>query len=105
MNARGGSGPDRVGELLAGLLQKWGLDRELARQEAVGRWGEVVGARIASVTRARSVAGGILFVEVRSSAWLNELNLMRRELISRLNAGTQEGRVDRIIFTLSEDAQ
>lgn len=99
-----GGGPDRVGELLGGLLRKWGVDREVARQGALERWEEVVGERIAGVTRPRSVSSGTLFVEVRSSAWMNELNLMRHELLRRLNAGQAEGRVERIVFVLAEDA-
>lgn len=94
--------PDRVGDLLGELLQKWGVGREVARQGALERWPRVVGERIAGVTRARSVSAGILFVEVRSSAWMNELNLMRHELLRRLNAGEGEGRVERIVFVLAE---
>jgi len=94
--------PDRVGDLLGGLLRKWGVDREVARQGAMERWPDVVGERIAGVTRARAVSSGTLFVEVRSSAWMNELNLMRHELLRRLNAGEKEGRIERIVFVLAE---
>jgi predicted nucleic acid-binding Zn ribbon protein len=94
--------PDRVGDLLGGLLRKWGVDREVARQGAMERWPDVVGERIARVTRARAVSSGTLFVEVRSSAWMNELNLMRHELLRRLNAGEKEGRIERIVFVLAE---
>lgn len=102
MTGPGDGRPDRVGDLLGGLLRKWGVDREVARQGAKDRWAGVVGERIAGVTRARSVASGTLFVEVRSSAWMNELNLMRHELLRRLNAGEAEGRVERIVFVLAE---
>lgn len=102
MTGSGDGRPDRVGDLLGGLLRKWGVDREVARQGALERWPGLVGERIADVTRARSVASGILFVEVRSSAWMNELNLMRHELLRRLNAGQEEGRVERIVFVLAE---
>ncbi len=104
MSGPKGEGPDRVGDLLGGLLRKWGVDREVARQGALERWPQVVGDRISAVTTPRSVASGILFVEVRSSAWMNELNLMRHDLLRRLNAGEEEGRVERIVFVLAEDS-
>ena len=102
MNEPKNGRPDRVGDLLGGLLRKWGVDREVARQGAMERWPSVVGERIAGVTRARAVSSGTLFVEVRSSAWMNELNLMRHELLRRLNAGEKEGRIERIVFVLAE---
>jgi predicted nucleic acid-binding Zn ribbon protein len=108
---RGSGGDDRddgaarVGDILGGLLRKLGLDEELAGQEAVARWDEVVGERIADVTRARGVSRGTLFVEVRSSAWLSELNLMRRDIMSRLNVGRSQGRIEKIVFVLGEERE
>jgi predicted nucleic acid-binding Zn ribbon protein len=94
----------KVDEVLGGLLRSLGIHEEVARQGVLDRWADVVGERIAEVTRARSVSRGILFVEVRSSAWITELNLMRHELMTRLNAGAGDGRVERIVFTQAEDA-
>jgi predicted nucleic acid-binding Zn ribbon protein len=101
---KGSHEPERVGDVLPGLLERLGIAGELAAQESLLRWAAVVGERIAGVTRPRSVSAGVLFVEVRSSAWLSELNLMRHEILRRLNAGRGEGRVERLVFTLSEGA-
>ena len=92
----------RVGDLLPGLFERLGIASELAAQESLVRWGAVVGERIAGVTRPSAVSSGVLFVEVASSAWLSELNLMRHEILRRLNAGRSEGRVERLVFTLSD---
>jgi predicted nucleic acid-binding Zn ribbon protein len=96
-------GMGKVDEVLGGLLRKLGIEEELARQGAVERWAAVVGEGIAEVTRARAQAGGVLFVAVRSSAWLNELSFMRAELLRRMNAGAGDGRIERIVFQLAED--
>jgi predicted nucleic acid-binding Zn ribbon protein len=96
-------GPDRIGELLGGLFRKWGLQGELERQSALEQWDEIVGEGIARVTRPQGVARGVLYVEVRSSAWITELNLMRHDLLARLNAGRSEGRIERIVFRLAEE--
>jgi predicted nucleic acid-binding Zn ribbon protein len=91
----------RVSDVLEGVISQLGLTEELKRQDALFRWEGLVGERIARVTRASSISRGVLFVRVGSSAWLNELNLMRHELLARLNAGRTEGRIERIVFTLS----
>lgn len=96
----GDEGAVRVGEVLADLLKRLGLDREIAGQEALARWPGVVGERIAAVTRPRGIARGTMFVEVRSSAWISELNLMRRDILARLNAGRDAGRIDKLVFIL-----
>ncbi len=96
-------GPTPLADALGAFLRKKGLDRELKGQELLGRWNEVVGERIAGVAQPSGVARGVLYVEVRSSAWMSELNLMKSELLRRLNAGAGEGRVERIVFRLAED--
>ena len=94
--------PRRIGDILQGVLKDLGIDEEVARQEVVERWASVVGEKIASVAKAVAVSGDVLFVQVASSAWMNELNLMRHDILKRLNAGAGKGRIERIVFTLSE---
>lgn len=95
-------GVERVADILKEVLARGGLSEQLERQGAVDAWAGVVGEGIAAVTRARAVSGDTLIVEVRSSAWLMELNLMRHEILERLNDGRREGRIGRIAFTLAE---
>jgi predicted nucleic acid-binding Zn ribbon protein len=97
-----GAGPGKLGPVLQALFRDLGIEEQVQRQEALHRWESRVGERIAAVTRAREMSGATLFVEVRSSAWLNELNFMRAELLSRLNAGAEGSRVERIVFVLAE---
>lgn len=103
-SAQSGSsdGPARVGDLLGELLSRLGIDEEIERQEVLVRWPEVVGERIASFARAAAVSRGVLFVKVDSSAWMNELNFMRHDILRRLNGDRDSGRIERIVFTLSE---
>jgi len=96
-------GPERVGELLGAFLAKRGLREAVSRAEVVDEWEDRVGEAIARVTRARSARGATLLVEVRSSAWLMELNLMKEEILRRLNEGRQEALMDNIVFVLAED--
>jgi predicted nucleic acid-binding Zn ribbon protein len=93
----------RVGEILKSVLESEGLRHQIERQSVLEEWPSVVGTGIGEATRPRAVSDGTLFVEVRSSAWLMELNLMRHEILARLNAGREAGGgIDRIVFVLAE---
>ena len=94
--------PKRVRDLLSAFLEEEGVGPELARQSAVDEWAERVGPKIAEVTRARSVADATLVVEVRSSAWLMELNMMKSEILRRVNEG-REVPVEKLVFVMSPD--
>jgi len=94
---------ERVGDVLAEVLEKKGLLKQVERAGLVEEWPDRVGEKISSVTRAVSVDGRRMVVEVQSSGWLMELNLMKREILARLNEGRSDAPIERIIFVLSEN--
>ncbi len=97
------AGPTRVGDLLGNLLDQRGLGTQIRRLGALDVWSDAVGEKIAEVTGAKTVVASTLFVEVRSSAWLMELSLMKEPLLERVNAALGgEGTIDRIVLTLME---
>ena len=97
-----GKGPQRVGDVLGGFLQKKGLREPVLRVEAVEEWDVRVGEAIARVTRAQGVRDTALIVEVKSSAWLMELNLMKEDILIRVNEGRTEALIEKIVFVLAE---
>ena len=92
--------PMRVAEALAGYLRKSGLGDRLDEVSAVDEWPEKVGDRIAAVTEPLHVANGVLFVGVRSSAWLMELRMMEADVRRRLNEDRTKGRIEKIRFVM-----
>lgn len=102
---REAGGPQRVGEVMEDVLEKSGLRTQLARIGVLEEWDGIVGPRIAVVTRPRSVTGSALVVEVRSSAWLMELSLMKHAILERLNESRGDDRIEKIIFVLGEDVE
>ena len=94
--------PERVQDLLGDFLERSGVAEDLARQSALEEWAEAVGPRIAGVTRARSVADATLVVEVRSSPWLMELNMMKGEILERLNRERMVP-VEKLVFVMSPE--
>lgn len=99
------SGPREVRELVGGLLEKWGLADQLARAAVFQEWDERMGEKIAERARPVGFDEGTLFVEVASASWLMELQMMKRDLISRVNAGRKRGRVENIVFVQGGGSQ
>jgi predicted nucleic acid-binding Zn ribbon protein len=96
-------GPTPLGEALGKFLEESGLVERIEEASIVPEWEERVGEAIARVTRPARVSHGTLFVAVRSSAWMMELNMMRGEILRRLNAGRQRGKIQQIRFFMGEE--
>lgn len=82
--------PNDCAESLAAALRRFldqkGLARRVGQATALEAWPRVVGPAVAAAARPLSVtADGTLIVAVRSSAWMNELSLMERDLLEALN--------------------
>lgn len=83
-----GAAPASIGELL--------LDTAAFAAERSGRaipreeWRRIVGPRIAARTRVGKLFKGVLTVHVASSAWSNELSLLKSDLLARLQRAGRE---------------
>ena len=97
-----GKGPERIGIVVERFLDDAGMTEQVRRQGVIEAWPELVGDAIAAVTHARALSVGTLFVEVRSSPWLMELEMMKGDILRRLNAGRDDGQIERIVFVLGE---
>ncbi len=97
-----GDGPEKIGKVLEGYLQSSGLQRPVGEQEILLDWERLVGEGIAKVTRAKSIRDGVLVVEVKSSAWMMELNLMKRQIMAKVNAIHADTRIEKLVFVLAE---
>ena len=97
-------GPTRVDAVLAAVLEKHGVKRQVERIGVLDLWPEIVGEQLARVTRVKGLDENALFVEVRSSAWLMELSMMKGAFLKRVNARLGETPIERIVFVLAETA-
>lgn len=94
--------PSQVGEALQKYLAKSGLGEHIEAASVVPEWPTLVGPAIAAVTTPLRVSEKTLVVAVRSSAWMNELKMMEKEIVARLNAGKGRKVVEKIRFVMSE---
>ncbi|HEU0012451.1 MAG TPA: DUF721 domain-containing protein [Longimicrobium sp.] len=93
--------PQPVGDLVARFLDRSGLAPKVEAAAVIPEWEARVGPQIAAVTEPMRVSEGTLFVAVRTSAWMMELNMMKAELMRHLNAGKKDGRIQQIVFVMA----
>jgi predicted nucleic acid-binding Zn ribbon protein len=78
--------PEPLADALRRFLERQGLAKRVSQATAIEAWPGVVGPAVAAATRPLAVTSdGTLLVAVRSSAWMNELSLMERDLLDALN--------------------
>lgn len=90
--------PSPIRGLVGAILKKLGVAEQVERAAVFSEWEDRVGEKIAERARPVRLNGGTLFVEVESSSWMMELQMMKRELMKRLNAGRESGRIEKLVF-------
>lgn len=75
----------RATDLVAKLLGRHGVARELREHRLLSRWPEIVGERVAARAWPDGLSKGVLWVRVANAAWLHELSFLRDQIIVRAN--------------------
>ena len=93
--------PEPISAAISQFLDQHGLRDRVDQASVVPEWPRLVGAQIAAVTEPLSVtADGVLFVAVRTHAWMSELSLLEPELLALLNGRTDRPHVKKIRWRL-----
>jgi predicted nucleic acid-binding Zn ribbon protein len=79
-----GRDPRGLGDIVAGLTASRGWDSPIARAELVASWEEVVGADTAAHSTPVAIEDGVLTVRCDSTAWAQQLRLMRASILDRV---------------------
>ena len=98
----GSKKPVALGSIVDKILEDHGVLDQVRRMSVLDEWSAIVGDAVARVTRARSVEDGVLIVEVRSSPWLMELNMMKGDFVRRVNDYMPDTPIERIVFVQAE---
>ena len=94
--------PEPLGNALKRFLENPGLAKRVGQATALEAWPSVVGPAVAAAAKPISVTSdGTLLVAVRSSAWMNELSLMERDLLEALNRANPSAPLSRIRWTIA----
>ena len=69
------------------------LNSQLIRCELWRDWDEIAGVELSKKIRPSRWHGDTLIIKTRSSAWLNELNFMKDELLNRIKRAVPKIRI------------
>ncbi|MBD3234320.1 MAG: DUF721 domain-containing protein [candidate division Zixibacteria bacterium] len=97
-NKKPGKGFFKLGEILSEQLKRTGLTRKLNEQQAVIKWEEIAGEKLARHTRAVKVHERRLLVIVDSPILRNELTFLKPDLLEKLRSEVPDSGVEDIIF-------
>lgn len=93
-----------LAQLLGNAMRSTGLGKRLQEYRAVEAWSEVVGELVAEHSKATGIREGTLFVDVTSSVWMQELQLLRGEIIERLNAHLGRAYVKQVVLSMERSS-
>jgi len=89
----------QIGNVFSQLFRDLGIDKAIQQNQAVSRWADIVGERIAQISTADRIENGVLYVKVNSPVWRNELVFMKGNLINSVNDALAKNIVKDIKFT------
>lgn len=95
-------GVTSAAEAITSALSFHGISDQVRGQRVVTEWSDLVGPKIAQRTRPDGISERVLWIEVATSAWLHELNLLRPQLLRGLVERLGEPRLfDDVKFRLA----
>lgn len=69
---------------ISNALKLHGIADQVRAERLVTEWVDLVGQKIATKTRAHGISERILIIEVVTSAWMHELNMLKPRLLAGL---------------------
>lgn len=90
----------RIDRLLDGLIRDYGFDHRILEVKVFSAWKEAVGAQIASNTQPISLVDGKLTVYASAHVWVNELLMLRRHVIQKINDAVSYPAVKALDFSV-----
>jgi len=95
---------EKLSSFLGKTLASHGLATRLKEFRVMGRWEKIVGKVIARHAQPSSLRGKKLTVVVDSSAWMQQLSLLKPELLEKLNQGLGAGSLHEITLKMGNVA-
>ncbi|MDH4069295.1 MAG: DUF721 domain-containing protein [Ignavibacteria bacterium] len=78
------SSPESIGSALQSLFRQLGMTKRIQQFDVLNSWESIVGEKIASVTTPRRIVNGVLFVDVKTASWRNELALRKNQILEKV---------------------
>ena len=72
-------------KVLKKTLKKTGVKQKLKANSTHLVWREVVGDKISQNVETKEIRNGVLFLEAKTPVWRNEIQLIKNNIIDKLN--------------------
>lgn len=92
------SAPQRIGDAISPILSGLDTQGQFDLVRVVRLWPEVVGEAISRRTEVSSLKFHTLVVKVSGAMWIQELNLMRAQIVERMRAALENDSVREVRF-------
>ena len=91
---------ERIDLLLDRLIRDYGLDHKVLEAKVFAAWKEAVGALIARNTQPISLVDGKLIICASAHVWVNELRMLSRQVVSKINKAVSLPAVKTLEFSI-----
>ncbi len=85
-------------EAIEQMLQVYKIKKRYEETGVIAHWPELVGKSVANRTKEIYIHNKKLFLRIESSVVKNELMLMRRQIIEKINEKAKEVLVEDVVF-------
>jgi len=92
----------RMGAILSGVLHDRGWEAQLALHSIFLHWGKVVDPEVSAHADPLKIVKGTLWLEVENSAWLQQLQFRKVEVLRSINAFLQGPKIRGIRLVLPQ---
>lgn len=94
--------PEKIKNILDPILARTGLKWRVKEQKIIEGWKHIVGADMARNTEAVKFRGGILYIKVSNSTWMQQLQFLKKMIIDKLQGEIKDISIDDIRFFIGE---
>jgi predicted nucleic acid-binding Zn ribbon protein len=89
-----------IGNIINDVIKQYRCEPDFALKAVWQFWDQAAGETIAQNARPAAFKGKLLIVHVISSAWIHQLQFLKNDLISKLNASLGKPLVEEIKFKI-----
>ena len=103
MKDDGHKGPQSVSTLLSRITNEQGWRLQLDTHSLFLHWDKLVDKTTSTHARPLKIVGNVLWLEVANSAWMQQLQFQKIQLLEIVNKSLRLSRLEDIRFTLSDN--
>lgn len=89
---------NELATILNRLVKSLGIENKIYEARAIEVWPQAVGQRIAALARINKIENGVIYLNVTSDVWRNELLFHKKQIISEVNKLIKKNVIRDILF-------